>query len=49
MKKWILTGSKEGREIEFEMEITRNAEPGFWDCQAVADENDCEFWTLTEA
>lgn len=49
MKKWILTLSKDGIEITAEMEILSNTEPGFWDCQAVADDEDCEFWTLEEA
>lgn len=46
MKKWLLTCSTDGVNIDFETVILSETEPGFWDCQDIATAAGCEFWNV---
>lgn len=48
MKKWILTCSIDAVDIDYKEIIESNEEPGFWECQQIADEHGCGFWYLDE-
>jgi len=48
MKKWILTASIDGNNIDFELIIESNTEPGFWECYEIAQENNCDFFSINE-
>lgn len=48
MKKWILTASTDGVMIDFELIIESNTEPGFWECYEIAQENNCDFFSINE-
>lgn len=49
MKKWRLTASADGSEIDFETIIESDTEPSFWFCYITAGEHDCNFFTIEEA
>ena len=48
MKKWILTASIDGINIDFETIIESDTEPGFWECYELADAAGCTLWTVDE-
>lgn len=48
MKKWILTASTDGIDIDYEEIITSEQEPDFWDCYTKAQEHGCDFFTVNE-
>ena len=48
MKKWLLTCSVDGVNIDFETTITSKQEPSFWACQSTAEAHDCNFWSLEQ-
>lgn len=48
MKKWLLTCSVDGNEIDYEEIIESDEEPGFWECNDIAQDHGCELWSLGE-
>lgn len=48
MKKWRLTASEDGNEIDFETVIEAEEEPSFWWCYITAGEQGCNFFTIEE-
>lgn len=48
MKKWILTASRDGNNVDFEKIIESETEPGFWECYELADAAGCLFWSVDE-
>lgn len=49
MKKWILRASIDAVNIDFETVIESEKEPDFWTCNNIAEEHNCNFWTVYEA
>jgi hypothetical protein len=47
MKRWILECSTDGSYIDYEEEIQGDVEPGFWECEAIAQDHNCEYWNVT--
>lgn len=45
-KKWRLTCSNNGINIDYEEVIESDKEPDFWQCQEIAEEHNCELWSL---
>ena len=48
MKKWLLTCSKDGTEIDYDRVIESETEPDFWTCYNLAAEHGCEIFTIDE-
>lgn len=48
MKKWILTASRDGIDVDFEKIIESETEPGFWECYELADAAGCTLWSIDE-
>lgn len=48
MKKWILTASTDGINVDFETVIESDMEPGFWECYEQADKAGCTLWSVDE-
>jgi len=48
MKKWILTASVDGIDIDHEEIIESETEPDFWQCYTIAEKHNCDFFTVTE-
>ena len=48
MKAWHLTASVDGVDIDFETVIFSEAEPGYWECDNIANENGCSLWSIEE-
>lgn len=48
MKKWLLTASTDGNEIDFETVIESETEPDFWMCYELAAAHGCDFFSVTE-
>jgi len=48
IKRWILTCSVDGIDIDFETILFSESEPGFWTCYDIATANGCDFFTITE-
>lgn len=46
MKKWRLVCTIDAVDIDFETIIESEEEPGFWDCEEIAHDHDCEWWSL---
>lgn len=46
MKKWILTASRDGINVDFETIIESETEPGFWECYELADAAGCTLWSI---
>lgn len=47
-KQWYFTASKDERFVDFSAIIESDTEPSFWECEALAAENGCEFWNIEE-
>lgn len=48
MKKWLLTASVDGVNIDYEEIIESNDEPGFWTCYEIAEAHGCDFFSVDE-
>ena len=48
MKQWLLTCSIDAVDIDYEQIIESETEPGFWECEEIAEEHGCEWWSLEE-
>lgn len=48
MKKWQLSCSIDGINIDHEEVIYSDTEPDFWTCYEIAKENGCDYFTITE-
>ena len=48
MSKWILTCSIDAVDVDYDEIIESDEEPGFWDCQEIAEAHGCDFWSLNE-
>ena len=48
MKKWLFTASVDAVDIDFETIIESEEEPGFCECEELAQENGCEWWSVEE-
>ena len=48
MKKWILTASRDGINIDYEKIIESDTEPGFWECYELAYAAGCPYFTIDE-
>lgn len=48
MKKYILTCSVDGIDIDYETEIHAEREPDFWTCYEIAATHGCDLWALQE-
>ena len=46
MAQWLLTCSVDAVDIDYEEIIESDDEPGFWDCDAIANEHGCEWWSI---
>lgn len=46
MNKWLLMCSKDAVYVDFEQVLESEKEPGFWECENIAKENGCEWWSL---
>lgn len=44
MAKWLLTCSVDADKIDYEEEIESEKEPGFWECEEIAEAHGCEWW-----
>lgn len=47
--KWIIVCSVDAGKIDYEQEIESAKEPGFWECEEIAQSHGCEFWSLSAA
>lgn len=43
---WILTMSKDAIDVDQDVIIQCVGEPGYWDCQELADKYGCDYWTV---
>lgn len=48
MRTWEIVCSTDGNMIDHIETVKSDNEPGFWDCQEIAQNNDCEFWYVEE-
>lgn len=46
IKKWKLTCSIDGINIDYEEIIESNKEPNWWQCQENAEEHRCKLWSI---
>jgi len=48
MKKWLLTASTDGIDVDFEAIIESESEPDFWTCYELAEAHGCTFFHIDE-
>ena len=48
MRKWLLTCSVDGVDIDYETVLTSLKEPDFWTCNNIAESHGCSLWSLEE-
>ena len=48
MKRWLLDCSRDGIDVDYEEIIWSESEPEFWDCYQIAEDHDCEWFTVIE-
>lgn len=48
MKKWIIDGSIDGNMLDFSEIVESEKEPDFWECYEIAQNHNCDFFTVTE-
>ena len=48
MKKWLLVCSVDAINIDYEQIITSDTEPSFWDCYSIAENHNCDYWSLEQ-
>lgn len=48
MKKWLLTASRDGINVDYETIIESDTEPDFWTCYELADAAGCTLWSVDE-
>lgn len=48
MKKWLLTCSVDGVNIDYEATLDAPTEPSFWTCQEIAEDHGCTLWALEQ-
>ena len=48
MKKWLLECSTDGDMVDYSEIIESETEPGYWQCQEIAENHDCELWCIDE-
>ena len=46
--KWLIECSTDGDMVDYAEIIEAEEEPGFWECQEIAEEHGCELWCLNE-
>lgn len=46
MKTWFLSCSIDGVNIDFDMIILSEKEPDFYECEKIAHDHDCKYWTI---
>lgn len=47
-KKWLLTASRDGIDVDFEAILECDTEPDFWLCYEIADTAGCTLWSIDE-
>ncbi len=47
-KKWLLTASKDGINVDFEAILECDTKPDFWACYEIADTAGCTLWSIDE-
>ena len=48
MKKWLLTASTDGSDVNFSVLIDSDTEPGFWELYTLAESHGCTFFNVME-
>lgn len=46
MRRWLLTCSIDGVNIDYEAILESPEEPDFWTCYNLAEDHGCSFWSL---
>lgn len=47
-KQWYFTASIDAINIDFDIIIYSNYEPGFWFCEDLARRHGCSYWTIDD-
>ncbi len=48
MRKWEIVMSKDGIDIDAVEIIKSESEPGYWTCDAIAQDHGCDWWYVAE-
>lgn len=46
--RWLLTCSVDAVDVDYEQIIDSDEEPGYWECDEIAQEHGCDWWSICE-
>lgn len=46
--KWLLTCSVDAVDVDYEQIIDSDEEPGYWECDEIAQAHGCDWWSVCE-